>query len=125
MSVKGKQNLVSLNANEDLSALRNTFVKIDTADTNGVKSATSGVTVGILQNAPQKDEVAIVATAGSWSYLSASAAITAGAAIKATTGGQGVTSLSDKDYYGARAVTSVTQTNSLVEVIVTDAYLAC
>lgn len=122
MPISGKQNLITKNAGADLSALQYTFVKIDTT-TDNVISCTSGVSNGILQNAPQQNEPAVVATQGSWSYLSASAAITVGDKVKPTSGGQGVTTTT-VGFYGARAVSSVTQTNSLVEVIVTDAYFA-
>lgn len=121
--ISAKQNLITKTAGADLSALQYTFVKLST-DTTKVESCTSGVSLGILQNSPQLGEPALIALPGSGSYLKASAAITAGAAVKATTGGAGVTTTSDKDFYGARAIASTTGTNSLVEVLVTDSYLA-
>jgi hypothetical protein len=123
MSICGKQNLITKNAGADLSALQYTFVKIDTT-TNNVISCTSGVSTGILQNAPQLNEPAIVATQGSWSYLtSLPAGITVGDKLVASTGGKG-TQITAIGFYGARAVSTTTQANSLVEVIVTDAYFA-
>ncbi len=123
MAIRGKQNLITKNAGADLSALQYTFVKIDTT-TDNVVSCTSGVSTGILQNAPQLNEPAIVATLGSFSYLTAlPAGITVGDKLIASTGGKG-TQITGVGFYGARAVSTVTQASSLVEVIVTDSYFA-
>jgi len=116
-----KQSLITKIAGADLSALQFTFVKLDTDTDKVVTNASAAVaSLGILQNSPKLNEPALIAVQGSGSYLVASAAITAGAAITATTGGAGLTTVTDKDKIGARAISTTTGTSSLVEVIVTD-----
>ena len=121
MAITVKQNLVTKVAGADLSALQFTFVKLDTDTNKVVANADPAVAnFGILQNAPALGEPALIAIQGSGALLKASAAITAGAYVAATTGGAGVTTTTDKHKVGAVAVGTTTGTNSMVEVIVTN-----
>ena len=64
MSYAGRQDRVSLKAQEDLSAMQFMIVELDTSNALGCKCAQSGQGYGVLLNHPKQNEAASVAVDG-------------------------------------------------------------
>ena len=106
MSTQRLLNRDSFLAGADLSALQFTFVKQSTSANFTVLSATaaSSPIIGVLQNKPTSAQTAEVALPGSVAKVIAGGTVTAGDRVTATTGGQAITTTTNKDWYAGIAL---------------------
>lgn len=103
-------------AGESLAAAQFRCVKLDT---NGaaVLASAGETAIGIVQNAPASAEFAEVAILGGGAFAVAQGNVTAGDALKVSTGGRVATSTANGDFVVARAMESATQDQQFAVII--------
>jgi hypothetical protein len=112
---------LTFKASGDLSSKQYYFVKLD-ADGKVEACGANGVSIGILQNAPDaEDKAARVRVLGT-SKLVMNEAVDEGEAITSTGDGDGEVVDAADEYFGAIALEAATAQDDIIEVLITHAY---
>lgn len=109
----------TFSAENDLSSLQYTLVKLGSS-ANEVDSATDNqdTIVGVLENKPEAGEAASVQILGT-SKVVASAAISRGDRVTATTGGKAVATTTDGDSVAGIALEAASAEDDIIEILLT------
>ena len=110
--------VISLEAASDLSASQYCFLKQSTTALRvALSTADTDAIIGVLQNKPSGVGRAATVMVSGVSRVVASAAITAGAFVKPTTGGKAVATTTADDQAVGIALTTVANANEIVSVL--------
>lgn len=119
MSTQAIVQSINQTAGADLSAADKLYSAVKLSGDNTVVLATAGTDkiIGVLQNRPVQGEAAAVAVFGKVKMV-ASAAISAGAYVTATAGGQAVATTTPGHWVIGIALTTAANANEVIEVLI-------